>query len=435
MATKYLEVKSFNEIDIEAFSLIGASTKRDKEGFIGLYGSGNKYSISSLIRNGIDFKVFSGEDEIVFTTREQSFRDQTFKIICINGKETSLTTDMGGKDWDNPFAPIREIYSNALDEDKDATIKQTEDFVPEKGYTKFYIEMTEEVKHFYKNVHLYFCDKNPKVVFSNSEGSILSNTDRTVRIFRKGILAHQDDKKAAVFHYNLPNVEINESRVVKSQSTVQVNLAYLLKSITNTDVIEQLIYSLQKNNNTHVEHSVYWECSRGFSKEWEEVCRDKKLAPLEYTEIFDDKDLKNALLLPVDLLKALKADFPELNILGLTSSNGKDFTEVQPSKILVDKVLDALDLLNNTRYSYRLNKPQIKYVRFMDENTLGLAENNNIYLASKLDVEDVPMIAKIIIEENEHNITGYSDKSRQFQNHLFSLYFDELQQEKISITI
>lgn len=43
-----------------------------------------------------------------------------------------------------------------------------------------------------------------------------------------------------------------------------------------------------------------------------------------------------------------------------------------------------------------------------------------------LNTYDANAIAKILIEENEHIKTGFSDESRDFQNHLFDLYFDEM---------
>ena len=72
---QYLEIKSSGEIDIQAFTLIGASTKKGDNSKIGMYGSGNKYSIATLLNQNINFKVFSCLDEIVFTTKNQTFRD------------------------------------------------------------------------------------------------------------------------------------------------------------------------------------------------------------------------------------------------------------------------------------------------------------------------------------------------------------------------
>jgi hypothetical protein len=423
----YLEIKSFGEIDIQAFTLIGASTKRGNSNMIGMYGSGNKYSIATLLNQGIDFKVFSGEDEIVFTTKEQTFRNQDFKVILVNGVETSLTTTMGGKDWQNAFAPIREIYSNALDEDADATLTKTSSFSAEKGYTKFYIELTEDVEHFYKNIHLYFCSTNPKVLYSNIHGSIYSNTDEgSVRVFRKGILSYHDSRNKALFHYNLDALEINESRVIKYTWQVDYKLADLWKSCSNEDLISTLLLRLNGGNSGFLEHKIEWSESTQFSDAWYNVCKNKKFAPVEYLEMFSDDDLNGVYQLPMKLLRPLKEQFVDLQVLGMTTKSDSNFITVKPNQILIDKVIDAMSKLNSTRYTHRFDNPQIEYVKFFDQKVLGLAEDGKIFLSTKLDSFSVDEIAKIIIEENEHNLTGFSDETRNFQNHIFSLYYDQL---------
>jgi hypothetical protein len=73
-----------------------------------------------------------------------------------------------------------------------------------------------------------------------------------------------------------------------------------------------------------------------------------------------------------------------------------------------------------------LKNIDIVYCTFTKNGVLGMAKNGQIFLSTKLEDDDVAYIAKIIIEENEHNITGFGDKTRDFQNHLFKLYFDIL---------
>jgi hypothetical protein len=77
-----------------------------------------------------------------------------------------------------------------------------------------------------------------------------------------------------------------------------------------------------------------------------------------------------------------------------------------------------------------MSKIDISYVSFVENDILGLAENGKIFLSTKLEVEDVSQIAKIIIEENEHNLSGLGDETRDFQNHLFKLFFNELTSKK-----
>jgi hypothetical protein len=432
----YLEIKSFGQIDIQAFTLIGASTKRNDETKIGLYGSGNKYSIATMLRQRIDFKVFSGEDEIVFTTRNQKFREQEFDVILVNGQETSLTTTMGGEDWNTAFAPIREIYSNALDEDDDATLTKVSSILPEKGYTKFFIELTKDVKHFYDNIHLYFCKHNPKVLFSNSYGSIYTNTDGgNIRVFRKGILSHFDNKNKALLHYNFEDLDINESRVVKYVWQINNKMANIWKTCTNEELINTLLLRLNGGNAGYLEHSIGWDSWCSFTPQWYNVCKDKKFAPIEYTDMFSEAELKGAYTLPMKLLKELKTAFTDLNVLGISSKSDGAFVTVKPKQILLDKVTDAMGKLYETEYKHRFDNPIIEYVKFSNDSTLGLAENEKIYLSVKLDVYSIDEIAKIIIEENEHNLSGLEDETRAFQNHLFNLYYSELTSNKLKYEI
>src|SRR5690606_7410748 len=305
----YLEIKSFGLIDVEAFTLIGASTKRDNENLIGFYGSGNKHAIATLLKKGIDFKVFSGENEIKFTTVPKEFRGKQFDVILVNGQETSLTTTMGGNDWDSAFAPIREIYSNAMDEDKDTTLKRVTNINPEHGYTKFFIEMTEDVKHFYNNIHLYFCNHNPKVLYSDGKNSIFENTDSgNIRIFRRGILSHLDETKKSVFHYNIHDIDINESRVIKYVWQIESRVEKILKKVTDPEIINTLLLTLNGGNAGYLEHGCSWDgLFEDFSDGWEEAVKNKKFAPVEFSNMFDDHDLKGRYQLPMKLLKALKS--------------------------------------------------------------------------------------------------------------------------------
>ena len=65
---KYLKITNKNEVQIEAFTLVGASTKREDSSKIGMFGSGNKYALSYLVRNNYDLKIFSGRREFVIKT-------------------------------------------------------------------------------------------------------------------------------------------------------------------------------------------------------------------------------------------------------------------------------------------------------------------------------------------------------------------------------
>ena len=104
----YVVFSNDGEIEENAIKLLGASTKRENKNLIGQFGSGLTYSIAGMIREGISFKIFSGKEEMKITKKKVSLRDQDFDVLHINGKQTSITTEAGGVDWEAWFYILEE---------------------------------------------------------------------------------------------------------------------------------------------------------------------------------------------------------------------------------------------------------------------------------------------------------------------------------------
>ena len=429
---KYLKIKSEGQIQKEAFTLLGASTKKGEKGKIGLYGSGNKYAVASLLRNNIMFSVFSGENEIKFTTKEKEYRGKKFNIILVDGKETSLTTEMGGDDWDDSFSYIREVYSNALDEEGETEMDVVEEPSGEKGFTCFFIQYTKEVKDFYKNIHNYFCVNNPNVLHSNNYGSIYLSENNELRLFRRGILCF-NNKEKSLFNYN-GNFEINESRVLKDEWGSRYRVGEIWQKCTDEGLIKSLLLGLHGGNAGFYEHKMEFHTFSTFSDAWHNAVDDMEFVGVEHLNMFEKKDLKGKIALPFEMLKTLRRNIPHIKILGVSSDDKSLKVKAEPSDTLVNKVIDAISLLYKTDYRERFREePKINYVKFKDSHTRAEAENGEIYLSINLDSYSVDEIAKILIEENEHNLTGFGDKTREFQDHLFNLYFEKLTKKDLVV--
>lgn len=426
---QFLQIKSKGEMALEAISLIGASTKRGDPNSIGMFGSGLKYALASIMRQDIPFVIFSGEKEIRLSTKVVEFKGKQFNRIYINGTETSLTDSMGTEDWDGTFPFIREIYSNALDEDKDATIEMVDAPEIEEGYTIFCLEATPNITLLMSNFERYFLRPADAIEVINNRGEIHRKSDG-IRIFRKGILAHHDKETKSIFSYNLEDLDINESRVVKNIYQARNKIAEMLESMTNKRNIRVWINTLSGGNAGYFEHTCIlpdWYSTYA-NPELVEVLLENKYYPIETKELYEEDEMKGRISLPLALLKRFVQYAPDIDILGLNSSNDNEddmYIECAPPERLFDKVADAVSLLKRTNYKHRLEH-DIVYCKFIDSEILGKAENNKIMLSVKLDTYSVDEIAKIIIEEQEHLHSGFGDGTRNFQNHLFNLYFDEL---------
>jgi len=442
----YIKIQSKGEIEEKAFTLIGNSTKRNNQKPIGYFGSGLKYSISALLRNKIPFKVFSGDKELIFTLEKEGFRDEEFEVITLNGKQTSFTTKMGGDDWNTPFAPLREIYSNALDEDDDAVLSQVKEIASKKGHTTFYISATNDVADFYKNHQNYFCNKNPNVLSANDFGAIYPSVDSKLILFRSGIRCTKETKEITSYNYNSSFFKINESRVIDSDYQARTVVAFIWKRCNNKSLILNLLNDLSNGNTGRYEHKLNWNgnlykngdifnpiyCK--FSDAWKEICENDKFVSVEHLDIFDEKEIVGRRILPFNLIKILKEQVcEEMDVLGLnpTESIEEVYAEVKkPSKALTDKIIDSMAKLNETSYKDRMSDDnKIVLVRFRDKNVLGKAHRNKILLSENVVDLSIDEVAKIIIEENEHIRTGFDDETRNFQNHLFNIYYEALLNE------
>lgn len=118
----------------EAFTLLGASTKRDSDNgaTIGKFGTGNKHGVAVMLRNQLSPVVFAGNLKLEFGTRQQVVYDgnknTTFNRVVVkyggkdrDGASRTATEDLGfvlehgSSDWLSVDLALREFVSNSLD--------------------------------------------------------------------------------------------------------------------------------------------------------------------------------------------------------------------------------------------------------------------------------------------------------------------------------
>ena len=117
--------ESPGELDLRALTLFGASAKPATTSPIGYFGTGLKYAVAVLVREGVPLRMFVGEDEYEFRLAEEAFRDRTFSVVKMRRRagalrswlsevELPFTTELG-RNW-KPWQALRELHANALDE-------------------------------------------------------------------------------------------------------------------------------------------------------------------------------------------------------------------------------------------------------------------------------------------------------------------------------
>ena len=413
---KFIKIESKGVIDPQAFILIGASTKRQDDTKIGFFGSGLKYSVSYMLRNNINFKVFAEYKEIKFNSENVSFRNVDFKQIYVDGIKTSMTTEMG-MDWEAWFV-IREIYCNALDEgDSSISFVTKKDCVPVEEKTVFYIEVNEEFKTIIDKWDSYFSENRKDLIYADVNLNQLYSGGNDLIVYRKGIRCLFVENQKCIFNYDLTKIKINESRVISSEFDFKWDLSIFLKKITDKRVIGQILNTI----NDRWEKSISWDSGNyNYSEEWREVVGGKTLVPYENAGFWEEtikEDPIAYVILPGTLVSGLKGRFLDIRVIGDVDgvSGTGEFKEVKELTKRENFMLeDSIDFL--TKANYTLQYP-VKVVDFVSSQRLGQAKDKTILLSRKLFNMGKKELISALIEEQEHLETGYEDESRAFQTH------------------
>lgn len=208
---KWLRISNPGCFDvISAVNMLGASVKVN-ENPIGMFGSGTKFALAQSVRDGLGMKIYDGKRMFNVGTSKKDFRDKSFNMVTLTsvGKKvvTPITTDFGGKDWNDDWFIFREFYSNALDE-KNASLTVVDSPEPTPDHTSIFLPY-EKFRKFHDNLASYFTDK-PNYSAWAGDGSM----------YKSGVFVGKID--GCKICYNYHDFAINESRVLDTYAAAGV---------------------------------------------------------------------------------------------------------------------------------------------------------------------------------------------------------------------
>lgn len=415
---KYLKIKNNGVLDIRLVALMGGTTKSNDEFKIGQFGTGLKYTLAYLIRNNIDFHIFAGKEKIDIQIVSETIRDEVFNIICINGNRTSITDRMGSE-W-STWMIIRELWCNALDEG--GSLRESSELLEgEENTTTFFIQITPEIKEVMLKWDTYFLhDKAP--LFNSNECAIYPGGD-SLRIYKNGVLIKEERAKPALYSYDLKNAQINELREYNG------SLSYpIFKCLRKADpkIITNFLESV---NEDHYEAEADYNWYENFSDNWITAIGNAKIIYQEALDRIKDRgadiDTTGIICVPEAIYKALTKQFKGIGAL-MVADKVNEFYETYSSDS-DEKIKQGLVILENAGYNF---SPELKFV-------FGIFGDKTVWARVSMDKKEVLISENIadkslfdvvttLIEENEHFKTGFSDNTREFQQHFIDLYANKL---------
>jgi hypothetical protein len=418
---KYIRIKNNGIIEPEALHLVGASTKRNDSSKIGQFGSGNKYALAYLLRNGYEVRVFGGKNEIAIETKLQNWRGQDWNVVYINGEKTSITTEMG-KDWQF-WQAIREIYCNAIDEGG-CTMDFVQDISPADSETHFYIDTKKDVTEFVGNFDNYFATKK-KVLFECSIGRILEKSGTKANIYRKGVRCFNANK-TSVFDYDFNEIDIDENRLVKYFWEVEEKIWSLIYQCNKKDIILSVLH-----NSANMEYmegclsDVSTISGSNVSEEFRECLKTINLAPHGYAGLLKPDEIHNHIIVPTKIFKSVRALIPDENVGDKFKVNikGALYREIEINELYRATIDKALDFFNECGMSVGY---EIIVAMFDNKDIMGCAMKEQIILSDVCLEKGVNEVVNTIVEEYIHIKYNVRDETRAFQTAIITEFVSYL---------
>jgi len=425
---KYIRIKNNGLIEPQALHLVGASTKQGDESKIGQFGSGNKYALAYLLRNGYEVKIFAGMTGIVIETKAETFRDQTFDVMWINGEKTSITIQMG-KDW-QLWQALREIYCNAIDEGG-CSIDFVQDIKPVPGETHFYIDTKKDVMDFITNFDTYFSIRK-KVLFECSEGRIYEKTGTAANIYRKGIRCWNTNTKS-IYDYDFNEIEIDEDRLIKYAFQIDEKMWSLIFQCHDEEIILNVLH--QCSNTEYIEAGIteYWSVNSGLMSETFKNCLRKiNLAPKGYAGLLKPDEVFNHVILPTKIFNSVRSVLSDDNVGDRfkVSRHGGMFREVEPTTVWQKTLDEAIYFLKEVKLVIPYD---ISVALFEVKSVLGCATNGQIYISDVCLEKGVNETVNTLIEEYIHLKYAVSDETRGFQTAIITEFISYMKSQNAII--
>lgn len=399
--------------ELGEIALMGASTKRGDKNTIGQFGTGNKYAIAYLLRNGFDVKIVTGGNDILITAEPVKVRGVDFDVVCFNGKRTGYTTELG-YNW-TLWQAIRELYANALDEGLvmfDMVYDIQYDNL-DKEQTYFIIQETDELQDFWLNRSNYFLmDETP--IFKTIFGEIYPKKGKLARVFNNGIKVYETDKES-LFDYNFYDLQLTEDRIVKHRWDVVEHIHKILATCDIPTIIRAVLNGL-KDGFIESEMDSLFDL-HDYQDAWGVEIAKQPIFSKEFAGWLSAKEQLKTYLVPSKIYNRLinqfgnKAKPSSMQF----SDTGLPYVDVDINDVRAKVLADAGDFFVDAGFVFDY---KIRIVDFKKKNILGsIDKEKDLILVSVLALDrGVDMVINTIIEEYIHLKHGVADETRGFQD-------------------
>lgn len=436
---RFLKFQNEGLIDPDLIHIVGMTNKRTDENKIGEFGSGLKFSLPWTLRNNVTMRIFRGMEEQMITTKAK--KGFNYKIIQLNGNDTSLSTGMG-PDWKKWYV-YRELYSNMLDEGSD---KRSVTVIDEENIPDTISETTTTVLLEYEpfmDIHAEWFTKYYMTIIPEEAVPVTRNgvsafiwpqKKKTAGIFYKsGFMVGDTTDNTSIINFHSDDIKINEVRELERSGLIWAysNNFFAWKPQQG---YEEKFYEMGLKILQTIEKRGLGDLSTNYMSE-----QEKK----DFAKFLADKNIRVVPEFLKDMVREIEALNTEFyttkDITILTAYNEytggslfvHDTYESKPELVsdthpMGKTALKVYDHIK-TVAPYTTSWPELYVASFKDKSTLGCFDKkeNKIVVSNELfspgsDYYGKDGLYKVLWEEVHHYISGCGDQTRGFQTYLLN---------------
>lgn len=249
-------------IDLRTIDTFGVSVKPNTENPIGYFGTGMKYALAVLLREGQKVTMYRGQDKYSFQVRQDTIREEEFPIVYMNDQALPFTTSLG-KNWELWMA-FRELYANTVDELSARIFQKADDdfddlTMPEE-HTTFVVQGDEFDRVFDERDQIFL---TTKPIYKFEEVELHNTVDagagwvyyRGIRVYKLG--------KPAMFNYNiLKEIMLTEDRTLPTITSLFRPLSKAIAECDHPALIKQLLRANQNYFESSIDYN-WWDIKPG----------------------------------------------------------------------------------------------------------------------------------------------------------------------------
>lgn len=367
-------------VDLAAVTTMGISVKEGDQP-IGYFGTGLKFAIATILREGGAITLFRGMDRHEFSTTTVTVRGQDFEQVCMDGAPLGFTTQLG-RDWE-PWMAFRELASNCRDED--GNYFQGASWSPQHGHTTIAVRGLE---HVYMDRRDILLEGDPIAAI----GGIEVYPGAGNYVFYRGVRIHRPSRPTCMRYNITAPIDLTEDRTAKWTFQVNGQIEQAIQQMSDEGMLRKVL-----------------TCGESFLEHHLDLNSDFAPSP-EFVAV------ANRLAMGAESI-------PNANPSAVRASRQRSISAMQPGDgmalgqretVMIDRAMQMLH-----RGGFDISAFPMLCAETLGPGIMGMAQDGKIYVARAAFDKGTRELAATLLEEFAHLRSGQSDCTRGFQNWLF----------------